>query len=744
MPIANPRLPILRPNARTAAPETRRSRPPARAAFFVVALLACASVAEAASRAAADRDWPVYLGDTARSHYSPLDQINRTNVRELEVAWTFRAGDIPTGVATQIQCSPLVVGRTLYGTTPMMTLFALDAVTGRELWRYDPRAGKEKSVRFGQNRGVVYWAEGDDRRILCAVDNFLYAVNARDGKPVASFGEDGRIDLKAALGAAADNLPLVSNTPGVVFEDIIIMPTRVSETNPAAPGHICAYDIRTGKLRWMFHTIPRPGEFGYETWPPDAWQRTGAANCWAGMALDTQRGLVYVPTGSATSDFWGGDRAGANLFANSLLCLDARTGKRVWHYQIVHHDMWDRDLPAPPNLITLRRDGKTIPAVAQVTKHGLVFVFHRETGEPLFPIEERPVPRSDIPGESVWPTQPFPTAPAPFSRQLYTYDLLPNLTPEIHREALDHFTKFKPHAPFMPFSREGTIVLPGLDGGAEWGGVGADPEGILYVNASDTPWVMSLREVDLASAGKGAPAAMFSLYCASCHGTNLAGNPLQNIPSLVGVGSRRTRDELLAHVAAGKGMMPGFSFLPEAQRAVLVDYILGRSAADRVAPDSAGKIEMNSGPAGRVRSAPFVANGYTRWMAGGYPAIKPPWGTLSAIDLNTGEYRWRVPLGEYPELIAKGLPPTGTDNYGGPVVTAGGLVFIAATRDEFARVFDRDNGKELWRAKLPAAGYATPLTYQIEGRQYFVIACGGGKLGTPSGDAYVAFALPKR
>ncbi len=688
--------------------------------------------------AAESRDWPAYLGDKANSHYSPLKQINTRNVHRLEVAWTHHSGDLQPDKRTQIQCNPLSVGGVLYGISPRLELLALDADSGKERWRFDP--AKNGGEGAGVNRGVVYWADGDDRRILYTAGQYLFAVNAGNGQLVSSFGDQGRVDLKSGLGRDTSKLRVVSTTPGVIYRDLLVLPSTVGEgPAPSAPGHIRAYNVRTGKMAWIFHTIPHPGEFGYETWPEDAWKHVGGANCWAGMAMDEPRGIVFVPTGSAAYDFWGGNRIGQNLFANCLLALDANTGKRLWHFQFVHHDIWDRDPPAPPTLVRVKRDGKFIDAVAQVTKSGHVFVFNRETGESLFPIEERAVPMSDIPGEYAWPTQPFPLKPAPFSRQLFSADEITDISPESHRIILDQFVKFRPHAPYMPPSREGTIVFPGFDGGAEWGGAAVDPrKGILYVNGRDIPCTVTMAD---AKSRGGVPLSsgerIYSQICAACHGLNRAGNAERGFPSLEKVAQKLKKPDIVQLLGTGRGMMPSFSFLSEAQKMAVAGFLLGEAPPDRTAAQQAADDVLID--------VPYTHTGYIRWVdTNGYPACKPPWGTLNAIDLNTGDYVWRVNLGELPELTARGIPPTGTENYGGPVVTAGGVVFIAATKDERIRAFDQKTGKVLWQSKLPAAGYATPATYLRNGRQYVVIACGGGKCGTKSGDAYVAFALPDR
>ena len=508
---------------------------------------------------------------------------------------------------------------------------------------------------------------------------------------------------------------------------------------PAAPGHIRAYNIRTGKLAWRFNTIPLPGEAGYETWPPEAYKSIGGANVWTGMSVDEERGIVYCPTGSAAFDFWGGNRIGENLFANCLIALNAETGERIWNYQFVHHDLWDRDLPAPPNLVTVTHDGNRVDAVAQVTKSGHVFVFNRETGEPLFPIEEIPIPPSTLIGEAAWPTQPLPAKPAPFSRQLFSYDEITDISPESHREVLNRFSQISPHTPFMPPSEEGAIVFPGFDGGGEWGGAATDPEGILYVNGNEMPWILTMVKTQQAgeqslSSGK----SIFTQICAACHGIDRMGNAAQNVPPLTDLTARLKPQDIVSLLNTGRGVMPSFGFLSRAQKQMVAEFLLDQESTN------AGASKEELGGEDVMGTIPYTHTGYNRWLdSKGYPAVKPPWGTLNAIDLNTGEYLWTTTLGEFAELTEQGVAPTGTENYGGPVVTAGGLIFIAASKDEHIRAFDRRTGVELWKAKLPAGGYATPATYETGGRQYVVIACGGGKMGTKSGDAYVAFALPR-
>jgi quinoprotein glucose dehydrogenase len=554
---------------------------------------------------------------------------------------------------------------------------------------------------------------------------------------MSGFGRGGHIDLLDGLDRDPKGLYVLSNTPGAVYRDLLIVGSRVSEgPGPAAPGHIRAYDVRTGRIRWTFHTIPHPGEFGYDTWPKDAWQRAGGANAWSGITVDHGRGLVFLPTGSAAFDFWGGNRHGANLFANCLLVLDAATGRRVWHYQFVHHDIWDRDLPAAPVLVTVNHDGRRLDAVAQTTKSGHVFLFERETGRPLFPIEERPVPPSDLRGEQAWPTQPFPLKPPPFARQAFTEDEVTDLSPKSRAAVLERLRQTRTGRAFIPPSAQGTIVFPGFDGGAEWGGAAFDPGShLLYVNSNEMPWILTMVELEVGKASEKRPLGerVYLRHCASCHGADFKGVPQMASPSLVDLGLRRSRAEVAPLLKEGKGVMPPFGWMDKKEMEAVLAHVLGE-------PEPAS--EGGARP-GSEHDSPYTMTGYNRFFdPDGYPAVKPPWGTLNAIDLDKGEIAWSVPLGELPELTRRGIPPTGTENYGGPVVTAGGLVFIGASKDEKFRAFDKKTGKVLWETSLPAGGYASPATYEVGGRQYVVIAAGGGKMGTKSGDAYLAFALP--
>jgi quinoprotein glucose dehydrogenase len=665
-------------------------------------------------------DWPVYGGSAGSTHYSSLAQINRSNVKNLQVAWSFDSGE-----QGGLQTNPIVVDGVLYGITPSQKIFALDAATGKLLWKFDPGINGTQP-----NRGLAYWSDGHDKRIITGVMNFVYALDASTGKPVPSFGKDGRIDLREGLGrepASAQSIFLTS--PPLVYHDLFFVGGRNPESLPAPPGDVRAFDVRSGKLRWAFHTIPHPGEFGYDTWPKDAWETSGAANNWAGMSVDVARGILYVPTGSAASDFYGPDRVGDDLFANCLIALKADTGERIWHFQGVRHDLWDRDFPSPPVLVTVHRDGKAIDAVAQPSKQGFIYLFNRLTGESLFPIEYRDYPASGIPGESASRQQGLPTKPAPFARQVFTEDMLTRRTPEAHEWALEKFKTFRNEGQFVPLSMgKATVVFPGFDGGAEWGGSAVDLEtGILYVNANDVVWTGTLAETTMHASAS----AIYSTQCAMCHGDNRQGSP-PAIPSLVNIGDRMGEYRIATTVMEGKGRMPGFPSLSNEQLDALAEYLL------------TGKDTEFGGtlpPASK-----YHLTGYRRFLdPEGYPAVEPPWGTLNAIDLNTGEYVWKLPLGEYPELTAQGIKNTGTQNYGGPVVTAGGLVFIGATNyDRKFRAFDKSTGDLLWETTLPFSGNATPATYSVNGRQYVVIAAGGGKdLKAKSGGVYVAFALPK-
>ncbi|MGV3559260.1 outer membrane protein assembly factor BamB family protein [Larkinella arboricola] len=700
---------------------------------------------EPGNRLETGHDWPNYGGNKAGNRYSPLTQINTGNVKNLQVAWMYDASEKPDANGRRreraIQCQPIVVNGVLYGTTPELKLFALKADTGEQLWKFEP----SKDDRLNSNRGVMHWENGNDKRILYTVGASLYAVNAQTGQLVSSFGTNGRVDLHEGLQTNLDHdvskLSVTATSPGIVYRNTVIMGSSVSESGDAAPGHIRAFDAVSGKLKWVFHTIPQPGEFGYDTWPKDAYKKIGGVNNWSGMVLDEKRGVVYFGTGSPASDFYGGDRKGANLFANSIMALEAETGKMKWYYQTIHHDLWDRDHSCPPNLITLKRNGKTVDAVVQASKDGLVYVLNRDTGKSLFPVEERKVPTNGLPGEHPYPTQKFPLKPLPLNRQVYTEADITDLSPEARAYVKERFEKIRTDHKFTPPNTTGTLLF-GYSGGAEWGGNSIDPDGILYQNVNEEPWELIMAE--RASIGKpDAPVtagnALYIANCAACHGQDRKGSGPE-LPPLVDIGKKRSADEIRAILKTGSGRMPSFGHLSEKDRDAIVSFLLNRETGPKVASNQPDKA-ASGGKSGFPYQPAYVSKVWRRFTdQNGYPGIKPPWGTLNAIDLNTGEYLWRVPLGEYPELAKKGVPTTGTDSYGGPVSTAGGLVFIAGTKDEKIRAFDRKTGKVVWEYQLPAGGFATPITYEVAGKQYVVIAAGGGR-GQKIGGNYIAFAL---
>lgn len=678
-------------------------------------------------------DWPYYGGNAGNTQHSTLSQINRDNVSQLKPAWTYRSARgaelFPT---SELQLNPLIVRNRLFGRNPEHQVFAVDAASGRELWTFDPFE-HEAGLLGSYMRGLSYWEHGNERRLFFTASHSLYALDADSGELVETFADGGILDLRRHLGRDPDQISVYSPSPGAVFENLIIMGSAVTEGEGAAPGHIRAYDVRSGALVWTFHTIPQPGEKGHDSWPKDAWKTAGGANAWAGLSVDTERGRVFVPTGSPTPDFDGSARKGDNLFGNSLIALDARTGAYVWHYQPVHHDIWDRDLSSAPTLVSVSQYGKQIPAVAQASKQGVIYLLHRETGEPIFPIEEVKVPQSDVPGEHAAPTQPRVTLPEPITRQHFGRDEITDINPEARAYVSELYDSAQPFAYMQPIGLEPTILFPGFYGGANWGGGAFDPGSNTYfINATETPHRISISPVQAPADGQaGFGSFIYRKHCAGCHGVDFKGF-YPYAPPLEGIAKRTPMGEAMRTVISGKGRMMPFANLPAHERQAVLDYIY---RADRG--------ELKQAADSHSTETVYMFNGYTDFLDNrGYPANKPPWGTLNAIDLNSGKRKWQIPLGEYPELTAEGVALTGTRNYGGPIVTAGGLVFIAATSDEKLRAFDADDGNLLWEYTLPAAGYSTPATYEVNGRQYLVVVCSGGKLGTRPGDHYIAFNLP--
>ncbi len=613
--------------------------------------LACAS---AGGAAAIDVDWPRVGNDPGCRRFSTLDQINRQNVARLKPCWTYHTGELTGRPGKTIECTPIVIDGVMYITTAYLRVVAVDAETGRERWQFDPLTAHpfvHRPTSGGVNRGCAYWSDGragGARRIIHGTsDGRLFSLDALTGKLDPQFGEKGIRNLRDELAPHLAALDYGPTSAPSIWNDTIFVGVSCGEgPGITAPGDIRAFDVRSGKQVWRFRTAPAPGEFGSDTWEGESWKDRGAVNAWGGVSVDEKRGVVFAGIGSAAFDFYGGDRHGANLFANCTIALDARTGRRLWHFQTLHHDLWDHDLPVYPNLIEVTRDGKTVDAVAQVTKTGYVFLFDRETGKPLFDVREHPVPASDVPGEQAAPTQPIPTRPPPFSAQFLDETNVTDIGPANRAAVLKRLRQIRGGGAFNPPSAQGTVVVPGFHGGANWSGASFDPtSGLLYVNSNNTPNIITLAD---------------------------------------------------------------------------------------------------SKEADKKRHGPYRHMGYERFLDNeGYPAIKPPWGVLNAINMNTGEFAWRVPLGEHVKLTARGIPRTGTETFGGTIVTAGGLVFIAGTQDERIHAFDKHTGELLWEHPLPAGGYATPATYQVNGRQFLVIAAGGaGKLRTRAGDAFVAFSLP--
>lgn len=698
-------------------------------------------------------EWAVYGGGKDRLQYSALDQITPENVKNLQVAWVYKTND---GDATsQIQANPLIVDDILYGITPQLKLFAADAASGKEKWVFNPTDSMaiDNSGRhsYGINacRGLALYRNEDGEHLLFyTAGPSLYCINSKTGKPVTTFGRNGRIILEEGLDNTRNlkDLRVTATTPGVIFKDMIIVGTSLSEEEEAAPGHIRAFDVHTGKMKWLFRTIPAPNEVGYDSWEdPDAYKFVGGANAWGGFTLDEKRGLVFASTGTSNPDFYGGKRKGNNLFANSVLALDAETGKYKWHFQTIHHDLWDWDIPTSPILVTVKKDNKKVDAVVQVTKHGFIFMLDRETGKPVYPIPEKPVDTvSELVGEQPSPTQPFPTVIPAFVRQSFTEADLNTLVSDSSQADLkQRFMSYKRGSMFTLPSKQGTLVLPGLTGGAEWGGPSFDPEtSILYINCTEMPWIITMvdakdklppasNQTNL-EAGK----VLFTRNCAGCHGADRKGSG--SFPPLVDLEKRYSESQFKEIVSSGRRMMPGFKNLSEPDKTAIASYLLNIKSKQKDKYVQAAKVRDP------FYNTPYKLGGIKQFLTKeGHPAISPPWGTMNAINLNTGEFVWKKPLGDVPEFKAKGIK-TGTENIGGSVVTAGGLVFIAATKDEKFRAFDKKTGELLFETDLPAGGYATPSVYSVNGKQYVVIACGGGKLQTKSGDSYVAFSLPDK
>jgi quinoprotein glucose dehydrogenase len=691
-------------------------------------------------------DWTVAGGTHEKIHYSSLDQLDTNNVKQLSVAWVYHAEKDDSTRFGPMQCNPIIIGNILYGVSPKLKLFALEASTGKQLWQFDPadsianKSWHRKTINM--NRGVAYWEEGEDKRILFTAGSVAYAVNALNGKLIPTFGKEGGINLNKGLDRDENSVFVAPTSPVTVYKNLFFLSGLVGDETP---GHIRAFDVKTGKQQWIFHTIPYPGEPGYETWEDTtAYKYLGSTNSWAGFSLDEKRGILFAPIGNPTNDFYGGKRRGKGLYGNSLVALDAKTGKKLWHFQTVHHDVWDMDLPAAPALVRVNVNDKEIDAVLQTTKTGYIFMFDRVTGKPIFPIQESPVvTRTALEGEKLWPTQPRPTLPKPFVRQIFTKDDLNTIFGDsTYQDIKARFSTYRSGRMFTPPSEEGTIILPGYDGGGEWGGPAVDPTtNLLYVNANEMAWVLTMVKNKPEKAGVKtnleAGSILYKQYCMGCHGPDRKGGG--DYPSIVGAEKKYTTNKLVELITTGRRMMPGFNNISAIDKNAIASFVLN------------AKTDQQKIYAGKSFDVPKDSNlgygftGYNKFLTkDGYPAISPPWGTLSAINLNTGKLEWKIPFGEFKELKEKGIPTTGRENYGGPLVTAGGLLFIAATADGKFRAFNKRTGELLWETDLPASGLATPSMYTVNGKQYIVIACGGSKWGGKSSDSYVAFALPNK
>ena len=701
-----------------------------------------------------ERTWSVYKADAQSSSYSVLKEIDTGNVHQLKPAWTFNPADAADGSRFGAsQCNPIIIDGVMYVASARRHIYAIDAGDGKKIWSFDPFDGGPGGGSF---RGVTYWEDGNDKRILFTGGDILFALNAETGKPIPEFGKNGKVSMNVGIRDDPEKISIKPTSPGIVYKDLLIIGNEVSELYGAQPGYVRAYNIRTGKLEWTFHTVPKPGELGYDTWPKDAWKYAGGANCWGGLSVDENRGMVFFGTGSPSYDFYGADRIGKNLFGNCVVALDANTGKHIWHFQTIHHDLWDYDLPAPPNLVTVVRDGKKIDAVAQTSKVGFLYVLNRETGESLFPVEERPVPASDVPGEQAWPTQPFVLKPKPYCRQYLTMDDLSNFSGASHDSLVKLFKSLRYEGLFTPPSVRGTLNFPGTLGGSEWGGAAYDPSThIIYLKSNESPEIDYLQKVDPATTSSKLSVhddgkKIYTTFCASCHKADRTGDePLY--PSLVDLKNRMSENDVLSIIRNGSGKMPSFAAVVKGHEEGILAYLFektdkhllrsGRELSE-IRENRASNVEVKDEKKTIDTSSIYLnISAYAQLKdSEGRPAIKPPWGTLNAINLNTGEYEWTIPVGNHPELQKKGEPITGSLGSPGPMVTGGGLVFLGGSRDRKFQAFNKATGKLVWEITLPGFVSSTPCTYRSNGKQYVAVSVAGNK-ESPAG-SIMAFALP--
>jgi quinoprotein glucose dehydrogenase len=691
--------------------------------------------------------WKICGGSNARLNYSALNQIDTNNVNKLKIAWIYHSEDSSTRAKLKgiLECNPIIIGNTLYGVSNTLKLFAIDAGTGEEKWKFNPFDSLQNPNWFqrkSQNvmRGVAYWSDEKEDRIIFAAGSVVYAINAKTGKMIQNFGEKGGIDLLEGLDRNPGDLYVAVTSPVAIYKDVFYVGGLVAENTP---GFVRAFDVRSGKQKWIFHTIPRPGEKGFDTWADStAYKWVGSTNSWGGFTIDEERGIVYAPTGSPTNDFYGGKRWGNNLFGSSLVALDANTGKLLWYFQNVHHDVWDRDLPTPPALVSFRRDGKRYDAAVQISKGGQIFIFDRETGKSVYPIEEKRVPVSGaVPGEKLSATQPFSSLPT-FSRQTLSPGDYNQLGPDsIVEDTKKRFKALLYKGLFTPPTQEGTLVFPGYDGGGDWGGPAINPKtNMLYINSTNMAWVLNLvkrqQENTNNKTNLQAGKILYKVNCMQCHGANREGGG--DYPALINAREKYTFNAFNALLSSGRGMMPGFPMLDKKEREAIASFILDTKET-QILPYTGKPLEQ-----GNEMSRPdYDFTGYTKFLTkDGYPGINPPWGQLTAINLRTGKLAWQIPFGEFDELKEKGIPATGRESYGAPVVTAGGVLFIGANNDGKFRAYNAQTGKLLYEAKLPVPAAATPAVYSIDGKEYVVIAAGGSKWDKSNvNDTFIAFTL---